>query len=513
MVECATLPSNFKPQWRRRQPNGSRLKPQKSFPEFPRNCKFASHSLWSVSNYSPVLVSSHSIRNPLSRGSSLRYRCLGTMIDFETAAASDWVPVVDQVLLTASVFLTYMAGVIPSGRPYINSQKNKSSDMLLPESSIFFGSTTEKQDQMGCEYTWNIVKRKIADSLMAIENGDIMENHSVENEPDRAMRPLSLYAVANAPRLRLLLSSIERLEKEVNEIPDASEVIDRDEWLGSFSTILKKACQSAFISWMDKEFCTENSKPDKGLLSSMSEKLKGDDIILGNIRKSGKIDLYADLMGFLRYGFFRDCSYYDQNVYNLHGVAILEDLIITLADAIASMYMELMSVDSNISEKISNAGLSLCTLSTRALQKLRNEVAMCQWIHQNFGEIVLMYEDRFDLRVLKMEPYHETGQKHEENLSWWRKITLMKSVSTQPSLSCAVIRHFSLSLKRTREMRVLKGWRYYFSLLLELSDIAMPMMKAIIAQLRNAISFFLVSLIGRSVGLVYSGIRQSLRWK
>lgn len=71
----------------------------------------------------------------------------------------------------------------------------------------------------------------------------------------------------------------------------------------------------------------------------------------------------------------RECSYYDLNVYPLHGGAILEDLIITLADAISSIYLEVISVDSDISETISNFGLSLCALSTRALQKLRNEVS------------------------------------------------------------------------------------------------------------------------------------------
>ena len=70
----------------------------------------------------------------------------------------------------------------------------------------------------------------------------------------------------------------------------------------------------------------------------------------------------------------RDFSYYDHNIYSLHGSAILEDLIINLADAISSVYLEVISVDSETSEKISNYSLSLCTLSARALQKLRNEV-------------------------------------------------------------------------------------------------------------------------------------------
>lgn len=55
-------------------------------------------------------------------------------------------------------------------------------------------------------------------------------------------------------------------------------------------------------------------------------------------------------------------------------MAILEDLVITLAEGAASMYLELISVDSRVSNEMNSLGLSLCTLSTRELQKLRNEV-------------------------------------------------------------------------------------------------------------------------------------------
>lgn len=48
--------------------------------------------------------------------------------------------------------------------------------------------------------------------------------------------------------------------------------------------------------------------------------------------------------------------------------------MIMLADAIASIYLELISVDSNMSTEITAMGLTLCSLSTRELQKLRNEV-------------------------------------------------------------------------------------------------------------------------------------------
>lgn len=62
-----------------------------------------------------------------------------------------------------------------------------------------------------------------------------------------------------------------------------------------------------------------------------------------------------------------------------HGISILEDLVIMLADGIASMYLGLVSVDSSMSNELNNLNLSLCTMSTRALQKLRNEVLTFVW--------------------------------------------------------------------------------------------------------------------------------------
>lgn len=55
--------------------------------------------------------------------------------------------------------------------------------------------------------------------------------------------------------------------------------------------------------------------------------------------------------------------------------------------------------------------------------------------------------------------------------------------------------------------------RYYFSLFLEFSDITMPLVRAVVAKVSSAVSFFLVCLIGRSLGLIYTGIRQALGWR
>ena len=52
----------------------------------------------------------------------------------------------------------------------------------------------------------------------------------------------------------------------------------------------------------------------------------------------------------------------------------MEDLVISLADVIASIYLELMSIDGDMSTEVVSSSLALCSLSTRELQNLRNEV-------------------------------------------------------------------------------------------------------------------------------------------
>ena len=48
--------------------------------------------------------------------------------------------------------------------------------------------------------------------------------------------------------------------------------------------------------------------------------------------------------------------------------------MISLADGVASVYLEFISVDSDVSSKTNSLDMSFCALSTRELQKLRNEV-------------------------------------------------------------------------------------------------------------------------------------------
>jgi len=85
----------------------------------------------------------------------------------------------------------------------------------------------------------------------------------------------------------------------------------------------------------------------------------------------------------LLYG--RSDGYFDAKFLAEHGGKILEDLIISLTDVIASIYLELMSVDGDMSTEVVSSSLALCSLSTKELQKLRNEVVMdCTWFCYSF---------------------------------------------------------------------------------------------------------------------------------
>nr|POF07425.1 hypothetical protein CFP56_29191 [Quercus suber] len=172
-----------------------------------------------------------------------------------------------------------------------------------------------------------------------------------------------------------------------------------EDWLTVFPDIIQRSCQPVCMAWLENVLCLENSTTSK----------------LSSCHWTWVRVRHCDTAIFEKIGHGEDCCY-DNSIFLLHGVSILEDLVITLADGIASIFLELISVDGNLSNEMNSLGLALCTLSTRALQRLRNEV------------------------------------------------------------QCL---------------------RYYFSLLLELSDISMPLIKAVISKVSDAISFFLVIIIYR----------------
>ncbi|GMI66389.1 hypothetical protein like AT5G48830 [Hibiscus trionum] len=442
----------------------------------------------------------------------LRFTCVWSVVDSDSITASEWITVSDQLLLMTGIFLTYMAGVIPVQKSGSTSQKNIADDGAFPQGSTSSGSATARtnSDQENLKPVWDVVRGKLLDSLDIIERESDFRN-TVLDEQQCAKRPLSLYALSEGPKIRLLWASLQQLEEEVKRNAGTSDTGNMDDWLIAFSRIIQNSYKPICFAWMKKELGLETYNME--LVSLITEKLNGDDTVLQNITKLGKKNLYAELLYFLRFGSLSKGCCYDQSLFTLYGDSILEDLVITLADGIASTYLELISVDGNLSDEVNDLGLAICNLSTRSLQKLRNEVALNQWLYQNLEAIVSMYEDHFDLYTLKRQLIAENSSDYDETYSWWKKLMLGKYESVPTSLQYVVISHFSMSVKRTKELRALTGWRYYVSLFLEFSDICLPMVRVVIDKVSNAISFFLVCLIGRSLGLIYTGIRQSLRWK
>ncbi|GFQ06587.1 hypothetical protein PHJA_002802700 [Phtheirospermum japonicum] len=440
-------------------------------------------------------------------------RCLSALANADAAITYEWVPFIDQVLLLASITLTYMAGVLPAEKSPYNTQKSTPVFDVIPDNSSSGSSGVRSDDEVPLHFAWDVVRGKLMDSLSTIKKGVNLSERVGELEQNPSKQASSLCAIAEGPRIRLLWASLKWLDKEVANISANSVTNSTNDFLAVFAKIIGNCCQPLCMAWMEEELRLISRKHDKELFSLAEKNLNGYDSIIQNIRKSGKENLYAELVYALRFGSSRKGGYYNGSLFIQNGVSILEDLLITLADGIASMYLELISVDSSLCNEMNHLGLSLCTLSTRSLQRLRNEVALQQWLHQNMAAVVSMYEDQFDLCTLQRQLIEESNSTESEHFAWWRKLSVGRSGPISSSLRFVLINHISVPVKRTKELRALTGWRYYFSLFLELADITMPFVKAILAKVSDAISFFLVCLIGRSLGLIYSGIRNSLRRK
>ncbi|CAL4887661.1 unnamed protein product [Urochloa decumbens] len=446
---------------------------------------------------------------------------LQSLMDSESMVSPSLVLISDEVLLTISMLFAYLAGVVPSGQtsPHARNQgvnqqitEPSSSDSgrdinFLPEGNVGF----DPRDM------WSEVRSKLSEALQANVQDASLDNKEDELTNDRKNYPLSMLAIHGGPRLRLLLITFQLLEMEVGNISGSSELVDGIRWLQVSTTLINGLIEPAFVKWIEEEQALENGQINEisfmiqNLMKMIRSKTKEDDRIFNRFNRFGKSELYLDLLFFLRFGSARSDSYFDAKFLAEHGARILEDLIISLADVIASIYLELMSVDGDMSTEVVSSGLALCSLSTRELQKLRNEVAINWWLRQYFESVVSMYEDRFELYVLCRKKSEKPVDNQAERTNWW--MLAFRKPSAPALLDYVNISPFSLPARRTKELRALIGWRYYFSLFLELSDIAMPFVRAAVSKVSAAVSYFWVSMIGRSLGLIFSGIRQSLGWR
>lgn len=73
---------------------------------------------------------------PHPRERSFKCSCSGFLVNSDVATVSEWIPVGDQVLLMASIFLAYLAGVIPVQNSNHTMQKSRLNSISVPESFI-----------------------------------------------------------------------------------------------------------------------------------------------------------------------------------------------------------------------------------------------------------------------------------------------------------------------------------------------------------------------------------------
>ncbi|XP_048138893.1 uncharacterized protein LOC115742466 isoform X2 [Rhodamnia argentea] len=391
------------------------------------------------------------------KASSVGCHCVASLVDFDGATALEFTTMVDQALLVASILLTYMAGVVPIGKPRFSPRRIISDDDAINEGSTLSGSNVKVDDHFQ-KCAWDVIKGKLVESLEAIDHASVSEDKIQELEKLHAKKPLSLNAIAGGPRLRLVWAVLTYLEKEVDSIPEGFENGTVEDWLVLFSEIIQSSSHPVCVAWLDNELSERSSDVKEALFTLMLQKLEGDSTILQNIRRSGKEDLFAELLCFLKFGSLRKDCYYNSCLFVSQGISILEDLVIAIADGIASIYLELISVDGNLSNEMNNLDLALCSLSTRALQRLRNEVALNLWLHQNIEAVVSMYEDRFDLCILQSQPIEEPSKSISENLGWWENFFRKKSGTRSSLLHHVIVGQFSMPVKRTKELRALTGW-------------------------------------------------------
>ena len=64
--------------------------------------------------------------------------------------------------------------------------------------------------------------------------------------------------------------------------------------------------------------------------------------------------------------------------------------------------------------------------------------------------------------------------------------------------------------RRTHELNALTGWKATLSTCMEIGDVVAPLFTGLADKLSRLISWLLVALIGRGLGLVYRGVRQSM---
>ncbi|ABP01216.1 predicted protein [Ostreococcus lucimarinus CCE9901] len=175
-------------------------------------------------------------------------------------------------------------------------------------------------------------------------------------------------------------------------------------------------------------------------------------------------------------------------------VSVLQDVVLNIADSVACAYVT-CARESGLQAPVNGGvartedtgavvrippfrdALSVRLKSTRSLEKFRNETSLRTWLARNYYDVVAMYED-----------WHKLWGMNANGELVTRKI----HVCRQP------------------ELAKVKGFRLAVSMIIELADVSLPLFRSALNNCSRVASWLLVTLIGRSLGLVYRGIKESM---
>ena len=330
-----------------------------------------------------------------------------------------------------------------------------------------------------------------------------------QRRADGPLPRLLLLALSPQPRQALLSASLAALSAELASFPE--QPLNEAQWAQAALQALRRAAPAALAGWA-ASLAGGSSEAAGGAAASLLRSpamaaTLGDSLELALAAEpmGGRPALYGAL-----HRLISQQSSEGVREPSVAGLALatvtLQDAVVTLAEATAAAYIALARGDaapdapagstedtsesaelapvaaappaSPLLTALARRSLLLPSLrSTRSLERFRNEVSLRRLLSSVFDGVRDMFEDRQSLFALA-----DGGR-------------LVRT---------------AVPLPRRGELDALVGFRRGVSYCLEAGDLVVPLLQRALRRAGGWVSFLLVQLIGRALGLVAKGIRQSL---
>ncbi len=200
------------------------------------------------------------------------------------------------------------------------------------------------------------------------------------------------------------------------------------------------------------------------------------DVVVVQTAILDKVPFVADLLSYLLFKtplVIENISYAaDSTEAQERAETILQNMLIQLANAVVQPLLNRFSDVEAIKQIYYDRSL----ISTRELERFRNELSWKYRIENSIGEPTKIFESRYELFVLASRG----------------------------------IANISVYAPRNQELKKLSGIQLVVTLALEIRDAIAPRLRSSVAFLGNGIVYVLTQVVGRAIGLIGRGILQGL---